>query len=126
MHSVFSEIRLAQFLVQRGQLDEALRVLETIDRDAEGSSASKVALGDFYAKQANWEEAASFYQAALDLDPAFTEAAIGLAYVQHMLGKPEKAVQVYNSMVQVSPDNPELHLAISDSELDAGISMKQE
>ncbi len=118
--SVFSEIRLAQFLIQRGQMVEALAMLKTIDRDAEAGPASKVALGDYYAKQADWEKATSFYQAALDLDPAFTEAALGLAYVQRVLGNPEQAEQIYQSMLHLSPDNPELYLAIGDSELNRG------
>lgn len=117
LHSVFSEIRLAQFLIQRGQTDEGLAILQSIERQQTAEPASKTALGDYYAQLAEWDTAAGYYRAALEVDPAYTVAALGLAYVQRMRGNPEQAEQVINSVIQLAPDNPELHLAIGDLEL---------
>lgn len=73
---------------------------------------ARVALGNFFARQANAAEAETEYRAALRLDPSFAAAAINLADLYRLLGRDSDGEPVLREALTRSPRDASLHHAL--------------
>jgi tetratricopeptide (TPR) repeat protein len=65
------------------------------------------------AGEKEWAAAREAFAAALLIDPAQPEAYRYLAYVHDKLGEPEKALQLYRTLIEIKPDDWEAYVAMA-------------
>lgn len=65
------------------------------------------------AGEKEWTAAREAFVAALQIDPAHPEAYRHLAYIHDKLGEPEKALQLYRTLIEIEPDDWEAYAAIA-------------
>jgi len=86
---------------------EAIRHLETLLASQGESSDSLTLLGRMLAQSGAGDLAEVRYRKALELDPAFQEAAFELARILLSKGEGEKAVSILKSLLDSHPDDPD-------------------
>lgn len=64
-----------------------------------------IALGNLYFDAARWDEARSWYEKALPLEPANPDVFTDLAVVYRNLRQPDRALELLDRSVQVKPDH---------------------
>lgn len=69
-------------------------------------------LGVKAAGEKDWAAAREAFVAALQIEPAHPEAYRHLAYVHDKLGEPEKALQLYRTLIEINPDDWEAYFAM--------------
>ncbi len=62
----------------------------------------------------DWAAAREAFVAALQIDPVHPEAYRHLAYVHSQLDEPEKALQLYRTLIEIKPDDWEAYFAMAD------------
>jgi tetratricopeptide (TPR) repeat protein len=61
----------------------------------------------------NYEQAVVDFEAALKIDPEFDLALNALAQVHNRLGNVDKAIEIVKKLIQIAPDDPVAHTALS-------------
>ncbi len=61
----------------------------------------------------DWAAAREAFVAALQIEPAHPEAYRNLAYVHDKLGEPEKALQLYRTLIEIKPDDRDAYFAMT-------------
>jgi Flp pilus assembly protein TadD len=61
----------------------------------------------------DWAAAREAFLSALQIDPAHPEAYRHLAYVHDKLGEPEKALQLYRTLIEIKPDDWDAYFAMA-------------
>lgn len=65
------------------------------------------------AGEKDWAAARAALSEALQIDPAHPEAYRHLAYVHDKLGEPEKALQLYRTLIEIKPDDWDAYFAMA-------------
>jgi len=95
-------------LFQRGDADGALKTLESLRQVASGYKEALQNAGSLLVEEKRVREAASFYEAALRLDPHYRDCRLN--YAQSLLASSmdlEKAVELADrSLREIEPDGP--------------------
>jgi DNA-directed RNA polymerase subunit alpha len=96
-------IEKAHALCMAGQLPEAEEALGKITPQPGTSADFSYVKGRISEKRGGQEEACTFYEKALEQDPAHAEAAFRLAYYLDLRGEDEKAVEWYKRVTGQGP-----------------------
>lgn len=98
-----AQSNLGNLLLRKGQTDEALSHLEKALKFAEGFN--NVASG--YMQKGKIEEAITYYQRAIEIDPNYAEAHnnLGVALLQN--GRIEEAITHYQEAIHLKPNSAE-------------------
>jgi tetratricopeptide (TPR) repeat protein len=75
--------------------------------------ASQYWLGEISRREAQWDEAISYFQAAINTDQQFAEAYLGLGTTYNSAGRYERAIAPLERYVKMLPDNPAGHYQLS-------------
>ncbi|MFZ7102359.1 MAG: tetratricopeptide repeat protein [Peptococcaceae bacterium] len=81
-------------------------------------------LGNVTRNQNKFNDAAAFYQKALEVDPDFFEAHYNLGKVYEMLGKNDKALKHFQKALQLNPDDADTYVNLGVGFSNAGLKEK--
>ncbi len=105
----FPELFNAYMFVQRQKYDEALEIyLRTIDK-APGFTPLYCLLGDVYLALGRFEDAITEYKMAIWLDTLNIPAYKHLCQAYEEQGDFDSAVEIYNKILKITPNLPEVH-----------------
>jgi len=102
--------RLAQAadLLDQEQPDRAAALLEAT-LDEEESAEGYYLLGNARSQQERYDLASSAYERALELDPAYADAAANLAVACYMQGRVDEAEEATRRALALQPEDADLH-----------------
>lgn len=83
-------------LASRGRLDEALREIQTSQGLDPVSPVNNAGLARCFYYRRDYDSATKYYQRAIELDPGFEPAHLGLGLVLFQQGETEKAIEEFN------------------------------
>jgi arylsulfatase A-like enzyme/Tfp pilus assembly protein PilF len=110
---LYNEIKLAQFLVTKEEMEKAEnKIKDVLNKDPSVLEARYI-LGNIYDKQKEYDKAIEEYKKALAVEPEYSEAIFGLASVFKKKGKIEEAIIGFKRLIEIDPKDtkPLLHLA---------------
>lgn len=99
-----AHVGLADVFTALGQDDNAVFHLRAAMRLAPSYMPGQVALGNFYAKRANWLAAQAEFERVLNWNPKLPEAHVGLAGVFSATGRDEKIVAHLQEAIRLAPN----------------------
>jgi tetratricopeptide (TPR) repeat protein len=88
-------------------INDLKAVLSDQGNIAPGSPAFYVAQGDLADNRREWDKAIAYYSQAIQLNPSYADAYIGLAGEYYQKGQYELEVENYKKAVQLDPRNPD-------------------
>lgn len=88
-----TQIPLADALLNTGQIEEAISILNGGPAAGPLSAQRETLLGQAYLQAKNYETARTHFDRAVSMDPLFSDAQYGLAMVFGRLGKSEEAAE---------------------------------
>ncbi|MBK9117541.1 MAG: tetratricopeptide repeat protein [Betaproteobacteria bacterium] len=88
---------------QRGNLDEARRLVARLQGVGADTAAAHAHLGDLYASARQFDAALACYDRALALDPRLAVAQFNRALALHTIGRHADAVAGYDALLAVDP-----------------------
>jgi arylsulfatase A-like enzyme/Tfp pilus assembly protein PilF len=106
---VYNDLLRAKQLKLRGELEPALRLLESIVIADPGVIDAHVTLGTLYSQLGRHEDAAATYEAALAHKPGDLSLVLLLVGSNSKLGRVERALQVIADFEDLLPDDPRLY-----------------
>ncbi len=98
-------IAQGQKQVKQSQHEDAEEMARLTFAVSAETAAGYFALGEIYKRMARWEEAASAYQKAVELEPQHVPAYFNLCWAQLKLGKRQEAVACYQELAKTSNEN---------------------
>ena len=95
--------------VELKQYDKAMKEFQASLSDKTYRTPEKVHLnmGNMYVSQGVLSEAMRSFQRALDLNPKYLLAYLGLGDVYKRMGKTDLAAQQFKKVIEIAPDSPE-------------------
>ncbi|HEV3445803.1 MAG TPA: tetratricopeptide repeat protein [Gemmataceae bacterium] len=103
--------RLARLAEIKGNLPEALRLMQQAADQERGSEVTKqsgawydLRLAEMHYNGGHLEDAARHYEAALKDHPSYPAVLAGLARVRAAQGKSDEAIELYKKAVRLNPD----------------------
>ncbi len=112
--------RLAELAASRGRIEEALDSLE-LARELPGIEPGIETIlkrkGDLLVDIGRLDEARPAYVEALDIDPAYSDARIGLGNLYFRSGLLEEALAEFIEAALLNPDDPVAHYRVSEASL---------
>jgi tetratricopeptide (TPR) repeat protein len=102
---------LAQAAIDRREYPQAQGMLEQLLAEAPHLAEAHQRLGLVLQAQGRLSEAAAAYRKALQLDPEYVAALIGLGEIEAQLGQPEAALQRFDTAIEIDPQQARAHLA---------------
>ncbi len=109
---LYNEIKVSQFLVAEGKIDQATKkVKDVLNKDPYVLEA-RYLLGNIYSKQKKYDEAVEEYKKALEADPDYYEAIFGIALAYKKAGKDDEAIVGFKRLIDIDPRDtkPLMHL----------------
>ena len=97
--SAQTDFENAERAFRRGELDQALELLRTVDATAPNQSVSYNLRGEILLAQGKLTEAETAFQSALDTDPQFQQARLNLARIPFRQGDYETARKELESLL---------------------------
>jgi tetratricopeptide (TPR) repeat protein len=82
-------------------------------------------LGDKYSEEKNWEGAISEYKQVISIDPLNTNAREGIAIAFYENNQWEEAIEAYNYLQKVHPDDQKINLKIIDAQFNLAIDYEK-
>jgi tetratricopeptide (TPR) repeat protein len=95
-----------QVLVERDQIDEALKFIRTFTSTVKDSAAAWFYLGKLEQNKEHSNEAISAFRKALALRPGFTQASMALGMIFEVHGQNPQAMEVYEAQLEEKQDIP--------------------
>ena len=87
--------------------------------EAEKAGLDEVALGDVYSilghcylELERIDEAFSYYEKALEIEPDAVEYIVNIAIAYRQIGNYDKAMELYQKALEIDPDYPELNVSL--------------
>jgi tetratricopeptide (TPR) repeat protein len=118
--------RLANLAELKGDLQEALRLMERAVQEAVGMAGSREGvawylfrLGDLYFNAGQYDQAARHYEAALRVFDNYYLALAGLGKVRAAQGRDDEAIELYERSVAMMPQ-PSALAALGDLYMETG------
>ncbi len=110
--SIAAHIGLGEIASARGNWGVALAYFETAAALPGGSDSATAQfwLGEALLRSGNLTRALAAYQRALQLQPQYPEALLGLAQTQYALGRSEEALQTVEQAIRQKSNYAEAHL----------------
>lgn len=99
----------ARVELERGEVDEAIWILEDVARRFPDSAATYRRLGMARLRRRNYLDARAAYRRALELDPDMVDAHHGLGSVLCGMGEVREGLEHFFRAVALAPDNAAVH-----------------
>ena len=99
---------------------EAIEELEAELKVNPGSAEAEYEIGEAYRKHSDLEKGEPAFRRALELQPAFVEARIGLAKVLRQKNQNQEALAVLEPARDSKPPNPAVHFLLAQLYRDSG------
>jgi len=109
--SVYEE---AASLLQRGQTDAAIQLLEKTLEQSPKDLKARTLMGMAFSAAGRLDEAGRQFTQALDVDPKFSPALKNLAVNEMAQGQIPKARQHFEQLLALTPSDPVAHLALAE------------
>lgn len=100
--------QLADLYILQERLQEGLDVYERLLKERPDSPVAHFNAGVLYAKSQQWDEAVRHMGQAVELDPSYLEARLGLAVSLELAGKPDEARAEFVKVLEQEPVNTQL------------------
>ena len=100
--------QLADLYLLQEKLQEALAVYEQLLRERPDSAVAHFNIGVLYAKAEKWTDAIEHLSKAIDIDPGFLEARLGLAVSLELNGELQRAKEQFLEALRQEPVNTQL------------------
>lgn len=100
--------QLADLYVLQERMQEGLAVYERLLRERPDSPVGHFNAGVLYAKSRQWDDAVEHMGKAVELDPGYLEARLGLAVSLELAGHPERAREEFLKALELEPVNTQL------------------
>ena len=101
----------AQAAIDRGDLEQARMELLQLAAQIPGSAEAHQRLGKVLQLQGRLNEAETCFRRALQLDPDYVGALIGLGTIEAAKGDPQSALKRFQLAVEIEPHDAEAHFA---------------
>ena len=101
----------AQAAIDRSDLEQAKMELLQLTALIPGSAEAHQRLGKVLQLQGRLNEAEACFRRALQLDPDYVGALIGLGTIEAAKGDPQSALKRFQSAVEIEPHDAEAHFA---------------
>ena len=108
-HNPKAAVNLAEALVERGELDLAVKRLDETVRINPGFPVVHYTLGLILNQQGEYRRAVEQWNKALELRPEYAEAHYDLGVTLNRLGRHELAVEHWTEAVRIDPDYETAH-----------------
>ncbi|CRX38107.1 tetratricopeptide repeat protein [Estrella lausannensis] len=95
----------AESLQKEGRLQEALKVLETIQKQAPSSERVYIDIGSILTKEKRYKEAIKIYREGIDANPQSDQLYINLGLIYLELNQTEEARFLFNQALRKNPRN---------------------
>jgi tetratricopeptide (TPR) repeat protein len=102
---------LAQTAIDHHDYPQAQQALEQLAAEAPKLAEAHQRLGMVLQAQRRPAEAEAAYRKALELDPEYVAALIGLGEIEAQLGRPDSALTRFDTAIEIDPRQSEAHLA---------------
>lgn len=122
------EIYIARLSVTRGQVDQAIEVMQNVLKNRPQFSYGETLLGEFFMLKQNLEGARASYTTAYDLDPTNVSAMVGLARVAELRsdrGEYEKWIDLAYKFAPSNAYVSERYATIQEQKIDPGEAIKR-
>ena len=103
--------RVAQAAIDRRDYEAARADLEQLASESPRSAEVHHRLGRVFQLQGRLVEAEAAYRRALEIEPEYVRALIGLGEVEAQLGRPGSALKRFEEAIEIDPHEPDAHLA---------------
>jgi predicted O-linked N-acetylglucosamine transferase (SPINDLY family) len=100
---------MAQLAERAGDAEAALHYHSLLAETHPGDERAPFALGNFFARQYEFDRARSCFRRVVELDPAAAGAWNNLGNVEKYLGNLKESIACYDRSVACDPDNATLH-----------------
>jgi cellulose synthase operon protein C len=112
--SIQVDLALIGALVQRKEFDKALQAVAVLERKQPASPVAAAMRGRVHAARGDQAAARSSFERALEITPAYYPATAALAGFDLRDGKPEAAIQRFETLLQRDPKSVPALLALAD------------
>ncbi len=103
----------ARSFLRAGHLAEALTEAAAVERAAPGRAETLALLGELSFRQADFDTASGYFNAALAIDPSCARAHLGLGRLEQTHCRRSAALQQFVTAYSLSPNDPDIVLAYS-------------
>jgi protein O-GlcNAc transferase len=103
-----------QMMIQTGREAEGRRMVSDWMRARPRTGGPYVEDGWLRARDGDLDSARRRYQQALNLDPRNDRALVGLAGIYEKLGRPDRALALYDRALEVKHDQPEVQARVKE------------
>jgi DNA-directed RNA polymerase subunit alpha len=112
--SFLLKISLANVMRYKGELEEAFKILDQVEKQGAKRTEYYYQLGFTQEASGDYADAMANYEKALELDPTNSHALFRLAFNQDLRGDPDVAVDLYEELAELTPTyvNALMNLAI--------------
>lgn len=120
------EMRRASLLVQRGRLDEALKLVSSLPDTDEATGRTKVfAQAQVLRDSKRWKEAQTLLQAASERFPKDASVLYEQSMVAEKLGRHDQMESLLRQVIALKPDHQYAHNALGYSLADRNLRLKE-
>ena len=109
----YADAVLINAYIRKGELDKALRIIETVEKKQPGTAYIANLRGQVQLRRKDIVDARRSFERALSIEPKSTTAAAGLAVLDLADKKPEQAKKRFENILAVDPNNMEAQLALA-------------
>ena len=109
----YADLVLVNAYVRKGELDKALKAIETIEKKQPGTAYVVNLRGRVQMRRKDIADARRSFERALSIDPKFVDAAVNLALLDLADKKPDQAKKRFDDILSVDPGNMQAQLALA-------------
>jgi tetratricopeptide (TPR) repeat protein len=92
---------------QQGDVDQALKTLQTAVAKGMAGEVTLINLGNLYARKSNFPQAIEFFELARKKNPGNPRVLLALGVCHLRSGAPAKAKALFEEVIRLDPANPE-------------------
>ncbi|RLC49159.1 MAG: hypothetical protein DRH57_00475 [Candidatus Cloacimonadota bacterium] len=106
--SVKSEKMKAATLVKLNKEKDAMAIYTKIAEKYPNDTSSRIQLGNYYAKEKDYQNAVKYYKQAVDIEPENSTILYNLAISYSNLKQTDNAIEFYKKALEYEPDNTDI------------------
>jgi putative PEP-CTERM system TPR-repeat lipoprotein len=118
--SIQADLALIADFMRRNEFDKALAAALALEKKQPQSPLAQQLIGSIYAAKKDPASARKRFDRALELDPGYLPAVVGLAYLDLGEGKPAEARRRLEVLVESNPKNEQALLGLADLQARTG------
>jgi putative PEP-CTERM system TPR-repeat lipoprotein len=110
--------------LRHNELDKAMKAVEALERKQPKNPLTFQMYGVVNIARGEAQAARASFEKALELQPAYFPAALGLAQLDLLAGRPQDAVGRYEKLIDRQPSNEQAYVALAELQERTGLAAK--